>query len=409
MGNKPSIILSDNSRMAGPAPFIRNETRFFPQNTKIDLLCGQYALNHILQEEKIVWRPDQPLLIGGDDPLTPGVQINYWAICNEHYANLRAILGDNLGQAQGNLMSRCAMGPGEKPGMFPVDSFARVLDMLNLRNETELGTRRNQDKANMRRVLTRGFNAPNFLGVLFTDSTHYIAIAKYTNACRGGYARIDSRFCMKDGAECLSKNAAIDSAMEYMDDNGGAVLIYADRAESYPSVAVQRMRAYVENNSDRNAAEKRRAAERNAATIAAASARNAETIAAASQSEDERKARAKAHFQYGEPSAPWIIRYHPEFKRVFYSNTDTLESTWNFRDTMTKEEIKLEEAVIASAAKPPHPWEKKYHIAQQMVYYFNPITKKSVSTIDEIETAGGRRIRKTRRSRRSRNSTRARK
>ena len=421
MGNKPSIV-SPTSRMAGPAPFIRNETRFFPQDTQIDLLCGQYSLNHILQEEKIVWKPGKPLLIGGANPLIPDVRINYWVVCNQHYERIKSILGKAV-NAQTNFTSRCAMEPGERPGMFPIDSFAMVLDMLNLRNETVAGTRRNEDKANMRRALTEGFNTPTFLGVILTDSTHYIAIAKYTNACRGGYARIDSRFCIADGAECLSTADAIESAMNYMRNDGGAVLIFADRADSYPSVALQRMRAPVpaadpapaapnaaaRKAAVRNAAERRRAAERNAATIGAASARNAATVAASGPQDDEQKEREKERSLFGEPSAPWKVLYNPKFKRVYYSNPNTGELTWNFKDTMSEEEKELEAALIASAPVPPQPWIIKYSIAKKRIFYFNPITKKSVYTVEEIKPAGGRRIRKTRRNRRSRNSTRARK
>ena len=156
--------------MAGPAPFSKNGTQFFPQNVSVDLLCGQYSLNHLLQEEKIVWRPDEPFLIGGDNPLKSAVQINYWAVCREHYKKLTNLLGNN---AQKDAMSKCQMSPGEKPGMFPIDSFGIVLDMLKLQYNIIIGTRREQDRKLMRHTLHLGFDKPNFLGAILTNGAHY--------------------------------------------------------------------------------------------------------------------------------------------------------------------------------------------------------------------------------------------
>jgi hypothetical protein len=48
------------------------------------LLCGQHALNHVLQEPKYVWMPDEPLYINGDDPLTKKVKINIWNFCGDY-------------------------------------------------------------------------------------------------------------------------------------------------------------------------------------------------------------------------------------------------------------------------------------------------------------------------------------
>jgi len=48
------------------------------------LLCGQHALNHVLQEPKYVWTPDEPLYINGDDPLMKKVKINLWNFCGDY-------------------------------------------------------------------------------------------------------------------------------------------------------------------------------------------------------------------------------------------------------------------------------------------------------------------------------------
>ena len=141
------------------------------------------------------------------------------------------------------------------------------------------------------------------------------------------------------------------------------------------------------------------AVKRNAATKAAAEAATAATIAAASQSPEEEEVRAEALRVYGEPDDPWITLYDNTYNRVFYSNPVTNETTWIFRDTMSEEDKELEVAVIDSAPRPPAPWLTKYHIVEKRIYYVNPVTRKSVYTIEETTRGGGQRKRKTRRNR----------
>jgi len=63
-------------------------------------LCGCHAFNHVLQEQKLVWIPNQPLLVissagkpvnDGASAKDPDVKINAWAFCKEQgLAHLRA-------------------------------------------------------------------------------------------------------------------------------------------------------------------------------------------------------------------------------------------------------------------------------------------------------------------------------
>lgn len=55
-------------------------------------LCGNHAVNHMLQEEKLVWLPQKPLLINkadgkgagaGASPRSADVQINTWQFCKQ--------------------------------------------------------------------------------------------------------------------------------------------------------------------------------------------------------------------------------------------------------------------------------------------------------------------------------------
>jgi len=54
-------------------------------------LCPKHAFNHVLQEEKIVWRSNKPLLLvedgvaapAGASPKESGVKINMWAFCKD--------------------------------------------------------------------------------------------------------------------------------------------------------------------------------------------------------------------------------------------------------------------------------------------------------------------------------------
>lgn len=150
-----------------------------------------------------------------------------------------------------------------------------------------------------------------------------------------------------------------------------------------------------QNNADFGAA----ALNSNTAFGAAAEAATAATIAAASQSPKEKKVRDEALRVYGEPAAPWITVYSNTYNSVFYSNTDTNQTTWTFRDTMSENDKAREAEARAEAPNPPPPWEKKYHIAGKLIYYANPVTKESVYTIEETTRGGGQRKRKTRRNR----------
>lgn len=53
------------------------------------LLCGQHALNHMLQEPKYVWSPDESLYINGENPLEKKVKINLWNFCGDYEEGLK--------------------------------------------------------------------------------------------------------------------------------------------------------------------------------------------------------------------------------------------------------------------------------------------------------------------------------
>ena len=65
---------------AGPKPFFEVQQQ---------LLCGQHALNHVLQEAKYVWRSDEPLYIKGENPLEKKVKINLWNFCGQYEDELK--------------------------------------------------------------------------------------------------------------------------------------------------------------------------------------------------------------------------------------------------------------------------------------------------------------------------------
>lgn len=308
------------------APWTKKETGtlFFPQNVRYDVLCGQYSINHILQEEKCVWQPGQPRLIGAAgaavDPMDPRVKINLWALCQEYerivrsealekhvegeyrqiqnwlqgrvsritnaevsartpIAEIRRLQAkynsdlsnyrktfEGKSESEAKAIIRASATPQNTfvepeslckmddalPGMLPIQMFDLLLPMLNFAYESiyrvedfgAAGGETVHDR--VIKKFTEEHNNENLLGVVLLGSGHYVAVVKYSGNCK--YTLINSLLCRQTHAPvpCLSLEEIrpeISARLTHdsEDVEGGAVFIYA-RPDSYPAVAVQRMR-----------------------------------------------------------------------------------------------------------------------------------------------------------------------
>ena len=164
---------------AAPAGVVRGErdlapyenrlgTRFFPQNARVDLLCGMYSLNHILQEEKCVFREGQPLLVldGGGAADAAGAAGAAGAAAVAEVPNINRVMASINSQSEEskeefrrylqstmprlnpldsnvkiNLWQLCQYFPTlssrqRRPGGFDIDLFPIVLRLLNMGHYT---------------------------------------------------------------------------------------------------------------------------------------------------------------------------------------------------------------------------------------------------------------------------------
>lgn len=148
-------------------------------------------------------------------------------------------------------------------GMLPIQLFPKLLTMLSyefdiidlasvMKEEEDNGVEHNDDAFNVAfsTRLDAQIDNPHLLGVLISDSTHWICISKYSNLCKKqeGYALIDS---VKRGIERVCRNKS-DLMMELVDfEPVGAIFVYARTEDAYLSKAVKKMRAFAKKGGAR--------------------------------------------------------------------------------------------------------------------------------------------------------------
>jgi hypothetical protein len=120
-----------------------------------------------------------------------------------------------------------------------------IIDLGSVMKEEENNGVEHEDDAfdiafSMR--LDEQLDNPQLLGVLVTESTHWVCISKYSNLCKKdeGYALIDS---IKRGIKrvCRNKAELMSELAKY--EPVGVIFIYARSEDAYLSKAVKKMRA----------------------------------------------------------------------------------------------------------------------------------------------------------------------
>lgn len=145
--------------------------------------------------------------------------------------------------------------PSDEFGQLPIQIFPKILDMLSfeyevidlrsvMKDEEDRGVEHNEDAFNVTfsERIDAELDNPQLLGVLITNSIHWICISKYSNLCdkQEGYALVDS---LKSGFKRICRNKAelVTALAKY--EPVGAVFVYAKSENAYLCKAVKKMRA----------------------------------------------------------------------------------------------------------------------------------------------------------------------
>jgi hypothetical protein len=213
---------------------------------QVSLLCGKHAINNILQEEKLVWDKDKPLLIDRKtkepatvftNPLFYQTQLNLHKFCMSYPARLAAASQQSLENAEKTMTvkDKCNMDKG----MIPFEGLSFILKDLQFRTEYE-------------GRLTEGsvgkMTKPDqLLGVIFNlGEGHYTALSKFLKTCKSwtrnaqkrlssvSYSYMDS---VPNTIKCL-RNEQLGGFLQTLPISGILYVYY--NPTSYPSLSVKR-------------------------------------------------------------------------------------------------------------------------------------------------------------------------
>jgi hypothetical protein len=200
------------------------------------LLCGKHAINHVLQEEKLDWRPKNPqlLLTGSRNPLNRDTRINLARFCDTYFAYFRAVhqipADADCDLINGNISSDVIQILFTNMLQYSVDAVYFSVDRT----------------ASLRKVQA-GLERKDCLGVVINiGGYHWTAISQYLNSCRKRHnGRLEKFKWAYIDSQAPSIYECSDSLAELLKKYGGnfvqAILIYNRPRESYYSVAAERM------------------------------------------------------------------------------------------------------------------------------------------------------------------------
>ena len=200
------------------------------------LLCGKHAINHVLQEEKLDWRPKNPnlLLTGSRNPLNRDTRINLARFCDTYFAYFRTVhqipANADCDLINGNISSDVIQILFTNLLKYGVDTVYFSVDRV----------------ASLRK-LQAGLDRKDCLGaVINMGGYHWTAISQYLNSCRKRYnGRLEKFKWAYIDSQSPSIYECSDSLAELFRKYGGnfvqAILIFNRPGESYYSVADERM------------------------------------------------------------------------------------------------------------------------------------------------------------------------
>ena len=203
------------------------------------ILCGRHAINHILQESKVDWRPaNRDLLITGSrDPMNRDTHINLAQFCTTYFDYYRSA---HRIPANGR-MPACDLVNG------PISSDVIQVLFANLLKYTVTIMGFARDRATDLRALRGSLEQHNCLGAIINiGGYHWTAVSRYMDSCRKRSGARLTKFRWAD-IDSLADSIyeCTDSLPALFEKHGGrfvqAILIYSRPGESYYSVADNRM------------------------------------------------------------------------------------------------------------------------------------------------------------------------
>ena len=239
-----------------PDTTLTDELPLYCEDQK-DLLCAKHAINHILQEEKLVWIPgNENLYINKSDGSSTrseevskkDVAINMWEFCGVSDAEARVSVEGEPGEA-------ACKGNGNL-AFDRIPSLIRLLgyDIFPIGEDRAdaLYSAKTPKRLFMAELMAAITQQCVLGAVINLGKSHYTAIVKNVRGCRSnykhngklltgaGYAYMDSN---GPGGKFIGYCGNIDELERYLNTLPiVACLFIADRADGYDSVTASRRR-----------------------------------------------------------------------------------------------------------------------------------------------------------------------
>ncbi len=225
-----------------------NEYSNHYEHQELDL-CAKHAMNHLLQEEKTVWKPDSPKLyirhFGSktNDPMSNGVKINLSTYCkNKMHYNMSL----RMGMRARNLKSTAEKDDlCEDDGMLPYPAIQLILsESLNYETRTYYNLQKDEqafkDEMKKNNVLGAIINLGNY---------HYTAITKFSKYCNSWYQENEGKPAFRglyhyvDSVGQGNKNICgpIEVIIKQIKPKAPTILVVYATQKSYDSIAKQRL------------------------------------------------------------------------------------------------------------------------------------------------------------------------
>ena len=233
-----------------------NETCYFEAQS--GNLCGKHAINHLLQEPKIIWEKSPDLYIVNGDSYT---QLNLYQLCNEvrkdfiHTYMEHGVLSDE------NVEKILEPGnPSLYKSLEKKYGFTKVCDAKQSNISFDgvnhiLSTKLNYDtiyeftdkeehapfKPKDETMIREQLNDSTLLGMILNiNNNHYTAVTTHLAGCPPGtFSYFDSQTPFDSSTDCYDE----DGLLEMLSDiHIGAIIFVRDKKGAYASVTATRRR-----------------------------------------------------------------------------------------------------------------------------------------------------------------------
>jgi hypothetical protein len=234
------------------------------------LLCGVHAINHLLQEKKLVWNPEEPRLLvpmaRSKNPKDP--KDNHTRINMSRFCDIQVNEALKAGIPRHSIES---CNPAK--GNIPADIIVNLLRFLDYDTDDTPFVSEAESKSQFVRAARFKMQKAGFLGMIVNIGRyHWTALTPYLNSCwdrNAGTGRLSSRKYAyvnslpdekgETTRKCIETLEAIETYLRSLKGLERMIFVYS-KDTSYNSIAKQRQTAVskghnithiVENNSSR--------------------------------------------------------------------------------------------------------------------------------------------------------------